>query len=33
VNAAGPEILAEIQKQNERRPGVGGWLGRLKRRR
>jgi hypothetical protein len=33
VNAVGPEILAEIRKQDERRSGLGGWLGRLKRRR
>jgi hypothetical protein len=33
VNAAGPEILAEFRKQEERRPGLGGWLNRLKRRR
>jgi hypothetical protein len=33
VNAVGPEILAEIKEQNERRPRLGGWLDRLKRRR
>jgi hypothetical protein len=33
VNSAGPEILAEFRKQEERRPGLGGWLNRLKRRR
>ena len=32
VNAVGPEILAEIKKQDERR-GFGGWLDRIKRRR
>ena len=33
VNAAGPEILAEFRKQDERRPGLAGWLERIKRRR
>ena len=33
VNAAGPEILAEFRKQEERRPGIAGWLDRIKRRR
>lgn len=33
VNAVGPEILAEFRKQNERRPGIGGLLDRIKRRR
>jgi hypothetical protein len=33
VNAVGPEILAEFRKQDERRPGIGGWLDKLKRRR
>lgn len=32
VNAAGPEILAEFKRQEERR-GLGAWLSRLKRRR
>ena len=33
VNSAAPEILAEVRKQDERRPGLGRWLDRLKRRR
>jgi hypothetical protein len=33
VNAVGPELLAEFRKQNERRPGIAGWLDRIKRRR
>ena len=33
VNAVGPEILAEFKKQEERRPGISGWLDRIKRRR
>ena len=33
VNAVGPEILAEFRKQEERRPGLGGWFDKLKRRR
>ena len=33
VNAVGPEILAEFRKQDERRPGLGGWFDKLKRRR
>lgn len=32
VNSAGPEILAEIKKQDERR-GLGAWLEKIKRRR
>ena len=32
VNAVGPEILAEMKQQDERR-GIGGWLARIKRRR
>ena len=33
VNAAGPQILAEFRQQDERRPGLAGWLDRIKRRR
>ena len=33
VNGVAPELLAEFRKQDERRPGVSGWLDRLKRRR
>jgi hypothetical protein len=33
VNAVGPEVLAEFRKQHERRPGLAGWLDRIKRRR
>ena len=33
VNAAGPEILAEFRKQDDRWPGIAGWLDRIKRRR
>jgi hypothetical protein len=33
VNAVGPEILAEFRKQDERRPALGRWLDRIKRRR
>jgi hypothetical protein len=33
VNAVGPDILAEFRKGDERRPGLAGWLDRIKRRR
>jgi hypothetical protein len=33
VNAVGPEILAEFRQQEERRPGLAGWLDKIKRRR
>jgi hypothetical protein len=33
VNAAGPGILAEIKQRDKRRPALGRWLDRLKRRR
>jgi hypothetical protein len=33
VNSVGPEVLAEFRKQDERRPGLAGWLDRFKRRR
>ena len=33
VNAAGPDILAEFRRHHARRPGLAGWLERLKRRR
>lgn len=32
VNAVGPEVLAEMRKQDERR-GLGAWLERIRRRR
>ena len=33
VNAVGPQILAEFRQQDERRPGLAGWLDKIKRRR
>jgi hypothetical protein len=33
VNSVGPEILAEIRQQDQRRPGLARWFDRIKRRR